>query len=342
VILYLTEQGLKITRESQRLLVTSRGNLIQEVRLKDLEQLVIMGRIELTTPAIQALLKRDVDIHFLTSTGQYLGRLSPIRGKNIELRLAQFRAFEDKNKRLALARAFVAGKIENQRRLLRRHNKSLHEPEISGAILSLANKEKESHQASSVERLLGIEGQAANIYFGQFSRLLGSDEFTFKRRERRPPPDPINALLSLGYTILMSRILGMVERASLDSYLGFLHSPDYGRPSLVLDLMEELRPTLVDALVIRLVNWGTITLEDFTQAPQPGEEREEGSYPIRLTKKGLRKFIQQFHSKCNETALYPPQNIRLSYKDIILQQIWRLQRVLKGEEEKYRAFLMPQ
>jgi len=341
MILYLTEQGLHVSRESQRLQIKSRSNLIQEVRLTDLEQVVIMGRIEISTPAIQALLKRGIDVHFLTSTGQYLGKLSPMRGKNIELKLAQYRAFENQEHRLALAKAFVAGKIENQRRLLRRHNKILHDSQLSSAILALARKVKEVQRATSVETLLGIEGQAANIYFDQFPILLKSTDFTFPGRKRRPPPDPVNALLSLGYTILMSRMVGMVERASLDPYLGFLHSPDYGRPSLALDLMEEWRPTIVDALVIRLLNWGTITLEDFTKSPLPGEELEQGEYQIRLTKDGLKKFLSHFHNKVGDTVLYPLLNKKLSYKNIILQQIWRLQRALKGEEEKYQAFLMP-
>ncbi len=341
MILYLTEQGIHVSRESQRLQLKSKGHLIKEVRLKDLEQVVIMGRIEISTPAIQALLKRDIDIHFLTINGQYLGKLSPIRGKNIELKLAQYRAFEDRKQRLALAKAFVAGKIENQRRLLRRHNKTLQDARLGSAILALAKKAKEAHRAASVETLLGIEGQAATIYFDQFPTLLKSTEFTFPGRKRRPPPDPVNALLSLGYTILMSRMMGLVESASLDPYLGFLHSPDYGRPSLVLDLMEEWRPTLVDALVIRLLNWGTINPTDFTKSPFPGEELEQGEYQIRLTKDGLKKFLTHFHNKIGDTLLYPPLNKKLSYKDVMLQQIWRLQRVLKGEEEKYQAFLMP-
>ena len=342
MILYLTEQGLRVSRESQRLQIKSRGNLIREVRLNDLEQVVVMGRIEISTPAIQALLKRDVDIHFLTSTGQYLGKLSPLRGKNIELKLAQFRAYESPHIRLALAKAFVIGKIENQRRLLRRHNKTLQNSQLGSAILALAKKEKEAQKAPSLEKLLGIEGQAATIYFEQFPILLRSKEFTFHGRQRRPPPDPVNALLSLGYTVLMSRLLGMVERASLDPYLGYLHYPDYGRPSLVLDLMEEWRPTLVDALVIRLINWGTITPQDFTTTPLPGEELEKGQYPVRLTRDGLKKFLHNFHAKIQETALYLPLNRKLNYRDIIQQQVWQLQRVLKGEEEDYKVFLMPQ
>ncbi len=342
MILYLTEQGIRVSREGQRLQIKGRGSLVHEVRLNDLEQVVIMGRIEISTPAIQALLRRDIDLHFLTFTGQYLGKLSPLRGKNVELKLAQFGAYKSPLARLALARAFVTGKIENQRRLLRRHNKTLHHSQLSSAILALAKKEKEAQRAPSLERLLGIEGQAASIYFEQFPILLKSTDFTFPGRQRRPPPDPVNALLSLGYTILMSRLLGMVERASLDPYLGFLHFPDYGRPSLALDLMEEWRSILVDALVIRLFNWGTITPQDFTTMPLPGEEREEGKYPIRLTKDGLKKFLQNFHNKAKDTVLYTPLNRKLTYKDIMLQQVWRLQRILKGEEEEYKAFLMPQ
>jgi CRISPR-associated protein Cas1 len=337
VALYITEQGLKVRREGRRLQFFREKKLLREVRLDDLEEIFVFGRINFTAQALQALLKNEVDVHFLTASGKYLGRLVPPRGKNVELRLAQFRAFEHEGSRLSLARAFISGKVRNQRAFLRRQNRKLKDEDLSRAILRLRQKISEVERAENLEALRGVEGQAANVYFEVFGSLIQADGLEFPGRIRRPPPDPINALLSLGYTLLCAQIWSMVEASGLDPYLGFLHVPEHGRPSLVLDLMEEWRPIIVDSLVVRLFNWRTIRREDFTEESWD----EDGDFlSVRLSPDGLRKFLGQFRQRMEEEAVYPPLGKRFKYRDIIQQQIWHLARVLEGREETYQSFTL--
>ncbi|AEH45218.1 CRISPR-associated protein Cas1 [Thermodesulfatator indicus DSM 15286] len=333
--LYITEQGLKVRKEGQRLQFYKEKNVVREFRLDDLDEIYVFGRLNFSAAALQALLKHEIKVHFLTASGKYLGRLAPPRGKNVELRLAQFRAFDNEKRRLEIARAVIAGKIRNQKNFLRRQNRKLKNEKIGQAILKLRHKIKEAEDAQSLESLRGIEGQAAQVYFDVFGKLFQVEGLKFPGRIRRPPPDPINALLSLGYTLLFAQIWSVAESTGFDPYLGFLHVPEYGRPSLVLDLAEEWRPLIVDSLVVRLFNWKAVKPEDFTEEPW---DDEEDFTSFKLTPDGLRKFLAKFRERLDEEALYAPLNKRLSYRYIMQQQVWHLARVLDGREEKYQAF----
>jgi len=338
VILYLTEQGMRVSREGERLVLEA-GQKKKEVRLAEVEQVVVFGRINFTAPALQALLKRRIEVHFLTLAGKYLGKLSTPTGKNVELRLRQFQGFHDPALRLKLARAFVEGKICNQREYLARQKRRLGEVSLEGPIFHLKNALQELHRVGTVEEVMGIEGMASRYYFQGLGTILKRSGFVFRERTRRPPKDPVNALLSFGYTLLLSRIWSLVETAGLDPYLGFLHSPDYGKPSLALDLMEEWRPILVDAVVVRVLNWKTIKPEDFSREPLPDEEPEEAQ-PVKLTRAGLRKFVKQFEERLKEEALYPQRGKRFRYGDILREQVYSLARVLRGERSVYQPFTL--
>ncbi|MBX6423224.1 CRISPR-associated endonuclease Cas1 [Thermosulfurimonas sp. F29] len=339
MILYLTEQGLKVSREGERLKLEI-GHKKEEVRLAEVDQVVVFGRVSFTAPALQTLLKRGIQVHFLTLSGKYLGKLSTPFGKNIELRLHQFRTFHDPTRRIQLARAFVHGKIHNQREYLVRQKRRLGETSLEGPIFHLKRALTELPAAKNVEEIFGIEGMASRHYFEGLGTLLKRSGFEFRERTRRPPRDPVNALLSLGYTLLLSRIWSLVETAGLDPYLGFLHSPDYGKPSLVLDLMEEWRPVIVDTVVIRVLNWKTIKPEDFTQETFPDEEEPKEIQPVKLGRAGLKKFVKQFQERLKEEALYPPRGKRFRYADILREQVYLLARVLKGESPEYRPFMI--
>ncbi len=338
MILYITDQGIKAGREGARLVLyrikKGKEESYYEVRFDELEQIFVFGRTNFTAPAVQGLLRHNIDVHFLTISGTYLGRLAPPRGKNIDLRLAQFRCFDNDRCRCALAKAFVYGKIYNQRQFLRRQNRKFKDNELGQVILQLRQKQKELNQASNVDVLRGVEGQSAYLYFSVFGKLFQVEGLIFPGRIRRPPPDPINALLSLGYTLLCSRMLSLVETSGLDPYLGYLHSPEYGRPSLVLDLIEEWRPIIVDSLVVRLFNWGTIRPTDFVQEDL-NEEEEEIVGGLKLTPDGLRKFLHHFSQRLNEEATYPPLGKRFRYRDIMQHQVWHLARVLQRKEKEY-------
>ncbi len=320
-IFYAVEQGLFLQKEGQRLLAKKDGRLLRSIHFHEIEQVILVGRISLSPAVVTALLKRQIDVVFLTKSGRFLGRLSPMMGKNIELRLRQFERFKDKDFKRRVAEAIVQGKIENQRLLLRRINRKA--LGLEDAILRLKALARQA-EGVEIETLRGIEGTAARIYFEALAKGF-NETWEFRNRERRPPKDPINALLSLGYTLLFSNVLCAINLIGLDPYLGCLHSVDYGRPSLALDLMEEWRPVIVDALVLSMINRKVINRGDF-------ESKQEGIY---LTPEGWRKFIAQFERKMNEVLTRPEREERLSYRAYIESQVRSFVRDIKGKE-KYK------
>ncbi len=321
-VFYAIEQGLVLHKDGQRLLAKKEGKVKKAIHFHTLEQVVLIGQIGLTPAVISALLKRNIDTVFLTKSGRYLGRLMPMAGKNIELRLRQFERFQDMNFRERIARAIVKGKVENQRLLLRRINrKGLGLEDTILRLKQLAKKTEEADIAS----LRGIEGTAARFYFEGLAKGFNED-WQFKGREKRPPKDPLNALLSLGYTLLFSNVLCAINLVGLDPYLGCFHSIDYGRPALAFDLMEEWRAVIVDALVLSVINRKVISRDNFAI-------EEEGVY---LSSEGWQKFITQFERKMNEKVTHPEREEKISYRAYIEDQVRRFCRDIKGEEE-YKA-----
>ncbi len=231
--------------------------------------------------------------------------------------------------------------------LLRRQNRELGSEAVAGAIHQLRRLSQKAAQAETVEALMGLEGSAAAAYFGCFPHLLRVPDLPFAGRSRLPPQDPVNVLLSLGYTLLANALHTQVQVAGLDPYLGALHRPDYGRPSLVLDLMEEFRPVLVDALVLQVVNKRIIRPTDFFRP----EDREPAAfafaepeplregYPILLGHEGLKKFITFFERRLQHKVFYFPQTERLTYRGVLWAQVRHFIRVLE-EGSPYQPFLM--
>ncbi|MDL1971534.1 MAG: CRISPR-associated endonuclease Cas1 [Candidatus Desulfofervidaceae bacterium] len=319
-IFYAVEQGLVLQKDGERLIARKEGRVLKAVHFHNLEQLVLIGRISLTPAVISTLLKRGIDTVFLARTGKYLGRLAPLMGKNIELRLRQFEKLREPGFNLRLSRTIVKGKIENQRMLLRRVNrKGLGLEDI---ILKLKGLAQKAERETDIATLRGIEGSAARVYFEAYGQGF-KERLNFNRRERRPPKDPVNSLLSLGYSLLFSHVFAMVNMVGLDPYLSCFHTVDYGKPALALDLMEEWRAVIVDALVLSVINLKVITQKDFV-------EEEEGLF---LTIDGWRKFIGQFERKMGEKVRYPARQAKISYRNYIEEQIRLFVRDIKGEAE---------
>lgn len=323
--------------------------MLENPRLDDLEQVVLCGNVQVSVQAMHALLRRGVETVLLNRGGAHIGRLTSGRGKQVELRRSQFRQLEQPEHALDLARRVVAGKLRNQRALLRRYQRSRRDERIARALVSIRLLLERVDGAPDLDHLRGLEGKAAADYFGAFPALVQAPGITFDGRKRRPPPDPVNILLSFGYTLLCNQVQGMVETAGLDPYLGALHAPAYGRPSLALDLMEEQRPVLVDAAVLRVINTGAITPRDFMRLDGEEEaeveetwEREEldaegeAAPPPRrkllLTHLGSRKWFSAYERRLNEQTYYPPRGQRLSYRQVLREQVYLLARHLKGEE----------
>jgi CRISPR-associated protein Cas1 len=366
-VLYVTDQAAEVGLAGNRLIVHKGPTRLGEMRLDDCAQVVVMGHVQVSTQALRAALARGIEFLFLTRGGRFLGRLSNGLAGHVELRMAQFRRFGDPAIALNLARGYVRGKIENQRRLLLRYQRDRQDDRIATALVRLRRAQESLPGAGNPDMLRGIEGAASREYFAGLGRLFKAPGIVFRERLRRPPPDPVNILLSFGYTLLAGALHGMAEQVGLDPYLGVLHAPERGRPSLVLDLMEEFRPVLVDAAVLRVFNTRTITLKDFVwptddqgaeledawerqeldatdacDAGTDGADAADRQPPRRvlLTNLGVRKWILAFERRMEDGLEYPRLGCRLSYRQILLEQVRLLARHLldEGEYASFQAF----
>ncbi|HNR69398.1 MAG TPA: CRISPR-associated endonuclease Cas1 [bacterium] len=259
--LYIVEQSAVVRRASQSLLVCRGKQVLGRASMLSLKRLVIFGSVQITTQALQGLLDEGIDVSFLRVNGKLRGRLVAAESKNNLLRLAQYERIIDQNYVLAVAKNIVSGKLSNYRRLLLRFQRN-HQMDFTELQQALERILHELPGKKSLASLLGCEGQGSSVYFKAFSQMIRGD-MNFTTRNRRPPKDPVNALLSLTYMMLMNELYGQVVSLGLDPYLGFLHGVVYGRPSLVLDLLEEFRPVIADRLVLMACNNQIFQSNDF-------------------------------------------------------------------------------
>lgn len=325
--LYVTEQDTRIEKEYRRLLVTRHDEVLLAVPLGRVSEVVLVGRVGATTPALLMLLDAGVPLSFVTRTGKLRGRLTPPSPKNLPLRHAQYDRARDPDFCLAVGRAIVDGKLRNSRALAYRIRRS--RPHIAAAWLARLEQAVEAvAQADDMDTLRGVEGAAAKAYF-QVLRGALRPEMTFEKRTRRPPRDPANALLSLGYTLLTQNLMTACEVVGLDPYDGFFHANKYGRPALALDLVEEFRGPVVDSVVQLVINKRIIGPPEF-------EERREGG--IYLSDRGLRRFLEQYTHRLNTAILHPYYDRRLTYQRIFEVQARLLAKTIQGELDRYRPF----
>jgi CRISPR-associated protein Cas1 len=270
MIAYVTAQGARVAREGRHLVVRKGEAIYNTLFTYKLDQLLLFGNIELTHSAILQLLHQDVDTVFLTQTGRYMGRLASPESKNVHLRKRQFALLDDPDFCLAAAKSIVSGKLYNMASLLlrvRRARVASLAGQRAGQIQDLQHK---LAQVKDVAAVRGIEGRGSALYFEGFPHGF-IEEQGFVKRVRRPPTDPVNSVLSLLYTFLMNRVYAAVRAAGLDPYPGVLHSLDYGRYSLVLDLMEEFRTIIADTLAFSLFNLKILQKHDFAIEELPPE-----------------------------------------------------------------------
>lgn len=326
--LYLIEQGAALHCDGDRMEVRRDDDVLQSVPLVKVEQVIVFGNVQLSTPAIKRLLDRRIEVVFLTQAGRFHGRLVGQTTPHVALRRMQYRRAEDKEWAHGVARAMVGGKLRNQRALLQRFRRDRVDPpaELDGSIAALQEMIDKSARTQGRSALMGAEGFGTKRYFAGLRELFRDADWGFTARIRRPPTDPVNVLLSLGYSLLLNNVLGMVETAGLDPYLGFLHVDEYNRPSLALDLMEEFRPLLVDSLVLRCCNGGGITPAEFTTTDDP--ER-----PILLSDAGKRTFVRAFEERMRLEVLHPEGSDsgagRVPYRRCIELQARRLVRAIQ-------------
>ncbi|HIQ02788.1 MAG TPA: CRISPR-associated endonuclease Cas1, partial [Anaerolineales bacterium] len=318
--LYVIEQGARIEKEYWRLLVVKHDEVLLAVPLGRVSEVVLVGRVGATTPALLMLLDAGIPLSFVSRTGRLRGRLTPPSPKNLSLRHAQYDRARNPAFCLEVSRAIVDGKLRNSRALVYRIRRS--RPEIATHLLERIEQAVAAvAQADDLDTLRGIEGSAAKAYFAVLRGAL-RPEMTFEKRTRRPPRDPANALLSLGYTLLTQNLMTACEVVGLDPYDGFFHADKYGRPALALDLVEEFRGPVVDSVVRLVVNKRMLGPEDFVGGRDGG---------IRLSRRGLRKFLEQYTHRLNTEIIHPYYGRRLSYQKVFEVQARLMAKVIQGE-----------
>jgi CRISP-associated protein Cas1 len=327
VPIYVQDYRSRVSLSGHRLVIESPEGGVH-ARLMNTSQVAVFGNVQITTQALRALLERGIPVSFHTSGGWLLGRTVAHDSNNVALRLAQYRRASDPIFCLAIACRIVTSKIKNSRTMLRR-NHDQPDAVLLGQLKQLARKAAE---ATSLETLLGIEGAAARVYFQAFTGMLksidGVGTFDMESRNRRPPRDPINALLSFVYALLTRELANTVGGVGLDPLLGFYHQPRFGRPALALDLMEEMRPIVADSVVIAAVNTGVVGSDDFVRT----------SVACNLTASGRRKLIDAYERRMDQEITHPVFGYRISYRRVLEVQARLLSRVLLGEIADYPTF----
>jgi len=331
--LYVTGHGLTIGKSGGLLQIKERGKPVRTVRLGEISQVNVFGNVQLTAGAVQVLCRSDRPVAHFSYGGWFYGTTCGMGLKNVFLRKGQFARADDATFCLLVSRRFVKSKIRNQRTLLRRNH-----IEPSKLLLSQLDHYADlARTAKSIEELLGIEGTAARLYFGAFPGMLKADEgpqggeqfrFDFAGRNRRPPRDPVNAMLSFAYSLLAKDLTFICHAVGFDPFLGFFHQPRFGRPALALDLMEEFRPLVADSVVLTAINTGAVTPESFVTAGNA----------TNLSPAGRKAFLRAYEHRMDTLATHPLFGYRVNYRRLLEIQARLLGRVVTGEIAAYQGF----
>jgi len=338
-VLYLQEPGAHVGKRSEHLVVRKDGVQLSRVPLAMVRQVVVFGNVQISTQALETLAANEVPVMFLTGYGRFVAAYQPAPTKNVSLRLMQYRRFTDPAQTLELARAVVRAKLTNQRALLMRSLRTRGDDEADPmrgsdepAARDLAELLNRLPAATAVETLLGLEGQGAALYFGEFGRFLKTQPpgrgFDFRTRNRRPPRDPVNCLLSFAYALLAKDCFSAVCTVGFDPYLGFYHAGRHGRPSLALDLMEEFRSVIADSVVLTLVNNRVVTPDDFLVWREA----------CQLTAEGRKKFFAAYEQRKATVVTHPLYGYKMSYSRMLEVQARTLAAFVRGDVPQYTGF----
>ena len=326
-ILYITQQGAVLHKSGNRVIVKKNRDVLQEIPIVQLDEVVIFGNGHITTQTMGYLLHKNIPVSFLSSQGKYKGKLQPPYAKDTHIRRQQYAAADEPSQCLELAKCFVRGKLTNAVRFSQRQRSQ--NAEVKSAIRATRQTLEKLERAKSLDSLLGYEGAGAVAHYRAFRQFLAHD-WGFTTRQFRPPPDPINAMLSLGYTLLHNHVYTFINVVGFDPYCGYFHQPKHGHAALASDLMEEFRQVIVDGYVLSLVNNNRVRPEDF-------EQTNKG---IRFTKDALDRFLVGYYGRMQQTFQHPTRNEKTTYLRCIELQVRHLARVITGEEKAYQPFLL--
>lgn len=325
VPVYVQEQGARVSKSGDCIHIKA-GENIKKIRLIDVSELSIFGNVQVTTQAIRELCERNIPICYMTYGGWFVGMTRGLASKNIELRIRQHFVCSKTSLQMAIAREIVVGKIKNSITLLRRNHKS---PPIE-KINEMESFADRALTAKQYDTLLGFEGMAARLYFSEFHGMIKSDSatFDFDGRNRRPPKDPVNAILSFLYAMLTRQATVTVSTVGLDPYLGCLHKPKYSKPALALDLIEEFRSIICDSTCLTVINNGEIAESDITKT----------DFGVSLSAEGRKTVIKAYERRMDTLVMHPLLGYRASYRRILETQARLFARHILGEIPAYPTF----
>ncbi len=326
-ILVVHTPGAQVGQRGEMFTVTVKGEVVQKMPGHQLRAIYLYGAVQLTAQAVQTALEMDIDVSYFSPAGRFLGLLRGLPTSGVDARMGQYEFFQKDVIRLRLAREIIRAKIHNQRVLLMRNGDA-----PDSVLKKMAELRDGVADVNDRTVLLGYEGMAAALYFEHFPTMLkGKGEawkFDFHGRNKRPPRDPVNALLSLAYSMLAKELTGVCHAVGLDPFLGFLHQPRYGRPALALDLMEEFRPLIADSVVISLINRGELGVDDFVRSAN-------GTF---LKDAGRRAFWEGYFRRMDAEVSHPEFGYKMSYRRMLEVQARQLWRYLRGEAAGYHGF----
>lgn len=329
--LYVQEQGARIGKRGECFRVSLKDATLGDVRIFETSQVCVFGNVQITTQALQEMLTRDIPVVYFSTGGWFYGICRGLGSRNVELRRAQFRASADSAFRLKFASSIVSTKIDNCRTLLMRNHIDPPKPVLE----DMARLSKSARVADSIQTLLGIEGLAARLYFEHFVGMLkprtesGAEwSFDFNGRNRRPPLDPVNAMLSYAYSMLTKDMAVTVQAAGFDPYQGFYHGERYGRAALALDLMEEFQPIVADSVVLWAINNGVIQPNDFIRRGKA----------VAFKPPARKRFLEAYEKRLDALVTHPMFGYRISYRRVLEVQARLFGRFLTGEIADYPGF----
>lgn len=328
--LYITGYQLSVGKSGERLQVKEKGKVIQEARFNEISQVNLFGPMSMSGAAVQALCFAEKPLAHFSMGGWFYGMTTGMGLKNVFLRREQFRRADDDQFCVTLARDLVSTKIRNQRTLLQRNH--VEPPAIVlDRLKRLANQ---AQQVGSLESLLGVEGSAAAAYFGAFAGMIKTEDaeglqtFDFTSRNRRPPRDPVNALLSFAYSLLTRDLTIVCHAVGFDPFVGFYHQPRFGRAALALDLMEGFRPLVADSAVLSALNTRMVSPDDFVRAGNA----------VAMSQRGRTGFIRAYEQRMDQLVTHPVFGYRISYRRVLEVQVRLLARYISGEIPRYPGF----
>lgn len=354
---YLVSSNGKMSKEGEALVVRDYDGTKTTLPLHTIGQLIVIGTVEISGQALRLLMKYSIETVFVSKNGRYDGKLVFEDAKNVFLRQKQYDVLHNEGFCIITAKSIVRGKLRNEYLFMQRIGRKLEKDAfITQQVQKLASILEKLEKASTIDEIRGYEGFAATLYFSVLGRNVTPEWVVFKGRNKNPPRDPMNAVLSFLYTLLAYRVDALIVSEGLDNSVGILHALSYGRKSLVFDLIEEYRTPLVDTLTCAMFNMGVLNKDDFRSVLNTEESREEcaevdtdpegkdipGEFEkaVLLTQEGIRKVVVQFERKLQEEHLYEPLGKRIDYKRIMHEQVKMYKRFIMGLEEAFKPVVI--